>query len=171
MNSHVKLIRCTRKLLNELNTEVPASSGEIHVDPVLGEWYCNLLYLDKRRSLLFTSADTLYTFVVPQILKRDLETFDILFAQNLRKNLEYEGLSVTLIERIISIQDVALEKTISRSVLGSMNDYAIQSEYFVTFGGGLKNVDILELNRKLNSAPMSAIGMKSGIKALLDRVS
>ena len=70
-------------------------------------------------------------------------------------------------------QSVVLSKTNNRSVLGSMNDYAYLFEAYVEPFGPAR-CDILAVNAKINTAPMSALKYSSGgneMKRHLMRVS
>jgi hypothetical protein len=57
-------------------------------------------------------------------------------------------------------------KTINRSVIGSMNDIARMWKYYVEDIGELGAINFGELNREINKAPMSYLGMESGARAL-----
>lgn len=149
------ILRCTKKLLNELKTEPsegPISSNE------LGSWHANLLRIDRRKCILFTNDATLYSFLVPGFKKPQFENFREVFGQNLFKNLLWENLSQNHIEIVLDEhREIIIAKTNNRSVLGSMNDLAFQLKYQIDAMGGLVNVDLAVLNHELNRIPMSAI--------------
>ncbi len=89
----------------------------------LSDWYANLFRLDRRKCLLFTNERTLYTFLVPGVLKRDFSRLDNLFTSLLGYNLQYEGFDIETVERILGeYVELGIAKTMNRSVLGSMND-------------------------------------------------
>ena len=164
------IIRCTKRLLDELGLRISDLPDEGPVEGLLGEWYCNLRRFDRRKVLLFTHPDTLFSFWVPGIKKADLEDFGMLFFTHLAKNLAHEGFPEPVIRRAIETDEIRIGKTSSRSVLGSMNDYAYLSEYMIASAGGLQRADILEINKKLNRTPMSGIGMNFAIEALTKRL-
>jgi hypothetical protein len=45
-------------------------------------------------------------------------------------------------------------QTIHRSVLGSMNDFVRQLEFFISRFGGLDRTDMLAVNMQINRTPM-----------------
>jgi len=130
----------------------------------IGAWYANLLMIERRKCVLFTSEKTLYSFLVPGVKKADFKCFDKLFTANLRLNLESEGFRKDVIEKVMGGYDrIDLGKTRSRSVLGSMNEYAYHYKFGIHGEGGLSSCDILALNKEINRTPMSALGHNYGI--------
>jgi hypothetical protein len=51
------VVRCTRKLLDLLGKGVVAPTAPSATDE---DWYANLLWIDRRKCLLLTHADTLF---------------------------------------------------------------------------------------------------------------
>jgi len=151
----MQLIRCTQKLIKELRvepSEKEAQSGYI------GGWHANLLRIDRKKCILFTNDLTLYSFFISGLKRPEFERFREVFRHNLFKFLVNDGFSQTQIERVLSeYQTIELAKTNNRSVLGSMNDLAIQIKYRVAEFGGLDNTDFATINRDLNHTPMGAI--------------
>ena len=149
------ILRCTRKLLNEIKIE-PFENNELLDE--FGSWHCNLLRIDRRKCVLFTHDQTLYSFLVQGLTKPDFMNFNEVFREKLFKNLLNEQLPQNQIERFLTNnQIIEYTKTNNRSVLGSMNDLTFQLKYKIQDIGGLVDANILELNRDLNRTPMSAL--------------
>lgn len=160
------IFRCTQKVRDALGL----SKGELlnstdHAED-LAEWYCNLLRIDRRKLLLFTQASTLYSFLVPGIRQPDLENFGDLFRSHLARNLERQGFSADQAEFLLNSGPDHFAKAHDRSVLGSMNDHARMCKLHVEYYGGFERIDFVDLNRRLNSTPMSRIGMRHASMAL-----
>lgn len=158
------ILCCTSKLLRELGIRVglrdlPASSG------ALDTWFANLLRIDRRKCLLFTNAQTLYSFVVPGIRRSDLTDLSGLFLINLARSLETEGLSINDLTGF-DTGPAVITRTNSRSVLGSMNELAYLCEGDILSSGGLGNCDLDDVHRRLNRVPLSAIGYDYAIERL-----
>ncbi len=106
----------------------------------------------------FTNDATLYSFLVPGMKKAEFMNFKEVFSQQLFKRLISEGLPQNNIEIVLEdCHEIEIAKTNNRSVLGSMNDLAFQLKVRIESAGGLRNIDLTELNRELNRIPMSAI--------------
>lgn len=159
-------IHCTQKLLKELDVH-PSDPGEASYSEGLGNWYANLLRIERRKCLLFTNERSLYSFLVPAVVKENLRNIEQEFLVHLFLNLKYEGFGSRALEKISDeYRQLGFSKTASRSVLGSMNDIAYQYEVCIHMDGGIENAKILQTNHKINRMPMSAIGYKYSIDVL-----
>ncbi len=148
-------LRCTQKLLSELRQK---PTGEAQSADVFGSWHANLLRIDRRKCVLFTHDQTLYTFFVPGLTKPHFQNFDEVFRQNLFKCLISENLPQKQIEIfLVDIREIEITKTNNRSVLGSMNDLTFHLKYQISDEGGLSGVDLSKLNYDINRIPMGAI--------------
>jgi len=168
----MKIIHCTRKLLKEL--DVPLVETDMIPQPTegLGNWYANLLRINRRKCLLFTNEKTLYTFLIPKVLKANLKSIKDEFIIHLNYNLQYEGFGLEMINRVmLEYQEIGFAKSSNRQVLGSMNEFAFEYDYFIRRDGGLEKVRIFEINKEINRTPMGAIKYMYPIKSLRESVS
>jgi hypothetical protein len=158
------LIRCTQKLLKELNIK---PWDEETTPSQLGDWHANLLHLEGRKCVLFTQDQTLYSFFVPGLKKGDFEQLEGIFRQQLFRYLVNEGFEQPKIEQILTeYQTIRFAKTTSRSVLGSMNDITFRLKYQISAIGGLSQLNLDTFTQALNRVPMSAIKYRFSIEAV-----
>ncbi len=152
-------ICCTQKLAKELGTKLSSSSSG---NEGLGNWYANLLHIDRRKCVLFTHESTLYSVFVTGLKKPEFQCLDDVFVQALFKQLRAENFTQGQIEIVLNEYEGKIEyaKTESKSVLGSMNDLAFHIKYEVQRSGSLANLDILSLTKRLNVTPFKSIGFK-----------
>ena len=161
----MQFIRCTHKLLRELKIK-PAATAEAEAG-CLGGWHANLILIERKKCVLFTSDTTLYSIFVPGLKKRDFESFSEVFRYNLISSLKNDGFSAMEIEKALrEYQDIEFAITDSRSVLGSMNDLVLHLKYWIDSEGGLKLVNLDDLNKRLNRIIMGAIKYANGIEML-----
>lgn len=163
------VLRCTARLLKEIGPVdvVGFSIDEERVkDSGLDVWYANLLKIGRKHHVLFTSATTLYSFLVPGVRKTELKEIEKLFISNLESNLRAEGFREDIIEGVLRRFDrIVLGKTLCRRVLGSMTDHARQYEFYMK-EAGYPHEDILSLNRAINRTPMKMLDYDSSIDRL-----
>ena len=162
------IIKCTTKLLNELGVK-PANAPD--QPPCLCDWHANVLRLDRKKYVLFTNDQTLYSLFVPW--NKSPRSTDIMerFRFGLLKSLMSEGLAEEQIKYLLSEHaQFTITKTNSRSVLGSMNDLTIQIKSMILVSDGL-DVNFSEVNRQLNRIPMSAIKYQVSIDELKRRLA
>ncbi len=163
----MRLIHCTRKLLKEfkvipvdLTTHTQDSEG-------LGNWYANLLRTDKRKCILFTNGKTLYSFLIPRVVKSNLQNIKNEFLTHLTFNLQNEGFDLAIIDKVRQeYREIGFATTINRAVLGSMTDFTFQYKFLIIRDGGLENANILKINRTVNQSPMSVLRYRYPIEAL-----
>ena len=162
------IIKCTTKLLNELGVK-PANAPDQPLS--LCDWHANMLWLDRKKYVLFTNDQTLYSLFVPWNKSPRSTDFMERFRLGLLKSLMSEGLAEVQIKYLLSEHaQVTITKTNSRSVLGSMNDLAIQTKSMILVSDGL-DVNFSEVNRQLNRIPMSAIKYQFSIDELKRRLA
>lgn len=160
------VIRCTQKLLKDMAVK-PDPEQMAECKTFLDEWYANLLRIDRRKCLLFTNAKTLFSFLVPGVKKKDYEDFHKLFTEHFYLNMIFSGYPENQVLDLISgFGEIKILKTISRSILGSMNDYAFQYDIHIYHNGGINNANILAIANQVNDAPMSALKYQNALKEM-----
>lgn len=160
------LIRCTQKLLAEIpdNLVDPSAAGE--------GWHANLFRIERRKCVLFTHDATLYSVFVPGLTRPDFEHLDEVFGQRLFKALLWDEFPQAQIEKMLdACRMIRFARSNNRSVLGSMNDIRFQIEVYAAHDGGLANVDLADLHRKLNRIPLSAVGYRYAVEGLRERLA
>lgn len=71
------ILHCTQKLLKELGNP-PLQTPDV-LTTGLGNWYANLLVIDRRKCVLFTNEKTLYSFLLPNVKKENLKNFSTIW--------------------------------------------------------------------------------------------
>lgn len=164
------IIKCTAKLLKELKTIPTIESAR---SPILWHWHANLLRVDRKKCVLFTNDQTLYSFLAFLRTRPPQQAeFAEIFRLGLFKSLMREGLAEPQIKYVLGNHGhIVITNTSSRSVLGSMNDLAFQIKSMIHAMGGLAAADLTEINRNLNRIPMSAIKYQISIDELIRKLA
>jgi len=162
----MRLIHCTQKLLKELDVPLVELDNIPSASEGLGSWYANLIRIDRKKCLLFTNEKTLYSFLIPKVVKSTLKNIEDEFLINLNFNLQAEGFSLEVINKVMQeCKEIGFAKTASKSVLGSMNEFAFEFEFLIRREGGIDHIKILQINQQINRTPMSAIKYQYPIEA------
>ncbi len=165
----MQLIRCTQKLLKELRVKPSEDEPKFGY---IGDWHANLLRFERRKCVLFTNSDTLYSIFVFGLKRPNFDHLDEIFRQSLFRRLRLEGFSQIQIEKALEeYRTIHFAKTNNRSVLGSMNDLAFQIEANIRSSGGIRNLGLDAINDTLNRTPMGALNYRYGIEALEAKLS
>ena len=114
-------IRATRKVLRRVGVSTPGDVGP--PTTALGDWYANLVHVGQTQLVLCTSDRSLLSVVLPaRGLKAALHSS---LCEGVADVLAALGVPSEFIARELNeMASVVISRTASRSVLGSMNDFA-----------------------------------------------
>ncbi len=133
----------------------------------------NLFMLDRRKTFIFMSERTLFSFIVPGINKANIESFPEVFYLGLGQALAHEGFGIDTINKVFAgYKEYAYSKTDSKKLLGNMNDLVGLYTHSVIYDGGLKNCDLTAITMQMNRTPQRNLGWDysiDAVKALLDQ--
>ena len=148
-------LRCTKPLLSRLAHLTPRGDGPPPASTtVLGDWYANRLNVGRHRLVLCTNERSLLTVVVPA---KDLPGLPRRLVEAVAQLLRHIGVPPALVAREVrEMQWVRFERTASRSVLGSMNDFALAADF--CFRGPAPLVHLEEVARLLAETPCGPLG-------------
>ena len=152
----MQLIRCTAKLLKELGLK----ATDLSVEPpfsFLGQWHANLIYIIRRKTLIFVNDRTLFNFIVPDVTRPQIRELTEQFCLMLSCVLAEEAVPDDVRQRILEeYAQIGFAKSLDRSVLGSCNDIAFRYKYRI-LEEGIQSWRVPEIIRELNRMPMRAI--------------
>lgn len=145
---------------NDVSEKVPS-------EPCLGSWHVNLIYIDRKKCLLFVNEKTLFNFVVPGIPRAQIKKLSDVFRTTLKCVLADEGIPEVVITKIMSeYESIQYGNTNNKSVLGSMNDLAFHYKFHIHSEGGVHSCAVPSIIKKLNRIPMGALEYLYPIDAL-----
>lgn len=163
--------RCTQAVLKDLG--IKPSNNEDPNPPAgyFGDFYVHLVSIQRRKVLVFTSADTLYTFLVAGISKAERRNLHPVFLSNLRTALTADGVHEHVIEQVLGeYKQSTIKKAENRRVVGSMNDMIETIRFEVEYRRGWDACGLQNLNRMLNETPYKFIGYKCPMDFLNERL-
>ena len=133
------VLRCTQKLLSRLKR--PALEPPGVSSTRLGDWYGNELRLGRQQFLLFVSGRTRLAVIVPA---RDARRLSAVLPAAVCDRLAALGLSSARIDQEREqMSEVVFARTDSRSVLGTMNDYAFMAKEMHARGNAPESLEAL----------------------------
>jgi hypothetical protein len=137
------------------------------VQGMLGPWHANLIYINRRKCIIFVNDATLFNFIVPDVNRSAIRDLQNLFLDFLHPVLAQEGFSQSQREMLTSeYAEVVYGPTCSKSVLGSMNDFAFHYEHWIASTNGLHSAEVPGIISKMNHMPMGALKYSHSIDAL-----
>lgn len=143
-------LRCTKRLFTRLKQK-PTPSPRPSTTR-LGDWYGNLLYVNKKQFALFVSERSLLPVLIPA---RELSELPAALTSALTVLLGAMGAPRAAVEaEVAQMRELSFGPTASRSVLGSMNDMKQAIEFHLA-----RNPDMLlnNLAIDLGETPYGAL--------------
>jgi hypothetical protein len=162
-------LRCTKKLLDRIKPEI-SLSGES--DTLLGNWYATVLFCKPQVALL-VSEHTLLPVLMPLA---PAATLARRFPSQLALVLKEHGVAADFIaQEVWRMADTRYAKTANRSVVGILNEFLRQAEFWLAAYAYEKgdDDDLLAISVKLAETPCSPLykGPVSPDRALHNLVS
>ena len=140
------IVRATRKLLQRLGAR-PRIDIE-QSTTLLGDWYATVLPWRPRQAGLFVSERTLLPVLMPLAPAATLlDRFPAHLSQVLAR---HDVDAATVAKECIDTTDYQVAATASRSVVGSMNEFAFLAE---RYRQDAPDVDLTDLSVRLSSVP------------------
>ena len=154
------IIRCTEKLSKKLKID-PITKVKRDPGPFL-EWYANLFTANRAQYILVTEAKSLLSVIIYGRGVVDDNIFVSRFLSFLREYLDEKSNRI-IFERIIgpNSAQITMSKTVSKSILGSMNDMVSMSKFI----SQREDVSPMYLTEYINRTPFKVIDYKSPLEA------
>ncbi len=143
-------IRCTQPLLKKLGSLAPSDKGNAPEPTTrLGDWYANRLNIGHTRLVLCTSERSLLSVVVPA---KNLPGLPDRLAASLEALLySFDISGPRIAEELQEMRCARFDRTASRSVLGSMRDFALGVRAMVSHWGW--PVSLIDFDREFAETP------------------
>lgn len=144
-----------RKLLSLKDANLTASKEDAEAP---NAWFANLVWVEGRKCLHITHAQTRYTVLITDIKKAQLKDLKAFCSIHLLQTLFAEGIEGNVLDKLIGQDSLHFGKAQDRRVLGSMNQQGQAAEAYIASAEGLANVDFISLNCWLNRHLLSKAG-------------
>jgi hypothetical protein len=152
------LLHCTRKLLKEMGVSPSVASQVPPDNSKWGPWNANLIFVDRRKCVLFVHARSLANFLVGDLSRAELRDIGTIFRNGFGRFLLQEDFPAPLVETLLSeYKDWIPATAHDRTVQGSMTDLAAHYKYAIPEMGNLKPEDLAGPIRDMNRMPMGAL--------------
>ena len=152
-------LRCAAKARKLAKIKDSDLSEPIPDNTTLGGWYLNVFQLGRRKAFIFMNERTLLSFIIFGVRSDNQKNFINSFQLGLLQVLEMIGANQDHMEYVLSeYESYCYTKTISRSVIGNMNDLVDMYQHSVWYEGGLENCDLSEIIFKINQTPQKKLG-------------
>jgi hypothetical protein len=144
------VIRCTQKLLKRVGAP---HGGDVTSTTRLGDWYANLVVIDRRPLVLLVSERSRLPVVFPA---RRVKLLGAHLPGILQDVLEALGIPAPAIAREVGeMRETVIAPTDSRSVLGTLNEFTVMLRHRLY---SEPDADLIEVAAWLSETPIMALG-------------
>ena len=126
-----------------------------------GKWNASVLYVAKKKCLIFVNSKTFYAVIIPRFSTLELKNINELFLKNFEDQLSYDKIESTSIDMNQFIGNLCFYKTDNdRKITGVIN-YYISKLDDMKYDYALFNASVIrEMTGKLNLTPFKQLGWK-----------
>jgi len=165
-------LHCTQKVCKQFGIHADPPAEPKTSTAALGNWYVNLVTIDRRKSLIFMSERTLLSFLLFGVKKNSRVVLAELFVHGLVQLLEMEDFTGPQILRAIGAGDeLRYSKTRNRKALGNLNDLQQLYTLAILDQGGFAHCNLWEIIRGMNRMPQRNIGWAYSIQLTRDAIA
>ena len=136
-------LRCTQKLLKRLGVPKKVETSAPMPTNVLGDWYANLLHIERQQLVLCMNERSLLVVLVPA---KDGKTLPARMRSAVLDLLKRIGVSDAAIEaEANAMREISIAPTASKRVLGCMNDATLTLRFHMEEGQGRPIKDLEDI--------------------------
>lgn len=141
-------LQCTKKLLSKLKVESLNDSVSPEKHEAIKNWHCNLLQYGRKKALLMTNDETLFSFFVFDVRSEELRSIKHTLQDSAFKIMLSLGFEQKQIEYIlVLLEEITITSTSDRSVTASMNQIKVMLDSALERGA-----DVIETNKRINES-------------------
>ncbi len=156
-------IQCTKKLIDYINKDIDRLPD---IQDKLFSWHAHLFIVQRKKYIIIMNNQSRYNFVLGPLLKKDVKHLDDLIIEGIKVNLKADEIEQSMIDEYVKQMDeFSYTKTSERSIIGQINDCINYLEHFRNANGDL---DLADINRRLNKFPMLKLPLTYSRKAMIN---
>jgi hypothetical protein len=142
------ILQATQKMQDFVGvktTEVPDETDHFEC------WHANLFYLNRKKCLLLTHNESIYSLFLYNVVKKEVPTLIERIKNQLKEQMRRDDFTIAQIAHMLeSLGEIRYAKTSDRKVMGHLNDMVHTVKWHAEYDG---TIDVSDLNRRLNAKP------------------
>jgi len=128
---------------------------------LLGKWNASVVYIAKKKCLIFVNSKTFFTVIIPRFSTTQLKNIDKLFLENFESQLIYEKIEVNFEGLKSKIGEITFHPTDNDRKLNGIINYNISKVDDLKYDYEVFNsLVIRDLTKRLNLAPFKQLDWK-----------
>ncbi len=143
-------LRLTKKLQTQMGLRKVDLSDVAEESSLLGAWYANVFYLDRRKVVMFINEKSLFQVFYYGMKKKEFLSLDQVFVRGVTSALESEGFQEQEISIVLKeMETIQFTATNSPKTLGHLKEAIYMCETYIPecWDGLGQNIITKKLNR------------------------
>jgi hypothetical protein len=150
----------TKKLEKVIQKRIETNKQK--VENVFGKWNASILYIARKKCLIFVNSKSFFTIIIPRFSTSELDNLHLLFLENFYAQLDYEKINVDpelLIEEVGELKFYRTDN--DRKMTGVLNYFISKVEYLKYDYEIFNSLVIREITEKLNLTPFKQLSWRN----------
>lgn len=158
-------IYTTKKLEKIISSRI--TTEDIQPDSLLGKWNASVLYIAKKKCLIFVNSKSFFTVVIPRFSTKDLKNIDQLFFENFIAQLYYEKIEIDPMLLKSYVEKLNFRSTDNDRKINGVINYNISKIDDIKYDYTLFNSGVIrEITQTLNITPFKQLGWKYPVEVM-----
>ena len=157
----------TKKLEKIINKRI--ENKRIDIENMFGKWNASVLYIAKKKCLIFVNSKSFYSVIVPRFSLTELGNLHLLFLENFYAQLEFENIKTNAEFLVDNIGEIKFYPTDNdKKITGIVNYNISKIDYFKYDYKVFNSSVIREMTKKLNLTPFKQLKWKQPYEVMND---
>ena len=159
----------TKKLEKIIQKKIDNQTNE-NTSP-FGEWNASVLYIARKKCLIFVNSKTFYSVIIPRFSTSDLANINELFLENFESQLLFEKINIESKDLKKHIGEICFQKTDNDKKMTGIINYNISKLDYMKYEYELFNSSVIrEMTEKLNLTPFKQINWKLPKEMMIEMI-
>jgi len=159
----------TKKLEKIIQKKIDNQTNE-NTSP-FGKWNASVLYIARKKCLIFVNSKTFYSVIIPRFSTSDLANINELFLENFESQLLFEKINIESKDLKKHIGEISFQKTDNDKKMTGIINYNISKLDYMKYEYELFNSSVIrEMTEKLNLTPFKQINWKLPKEMMIEMI-
>jgi len=150
----------TTKKLEKIIKKKIINENQNH-ESFFGKWNASVLYIAKKKCLIFVNSKSFYSVIVPRFSTSELDKLNLLFLENLYTQLIHEKIEFDAEFLVDKIGEISFHPTDNDKKITGIINYNISKVDYLKYDYEIFNSSVIrEIVEKLNFTPFKQLGWK-----------
>ena len=148
---------------------------DLTVENIFGKWNASVLYIARKKCLIFVNAKSFYSVIIPRFSTTELDKIHLLFLENFYAQLDFEKIKTDADILVNNVGELKFYSTDNDKKMTGIINYNISKIDYLKYEYEMFNSSVIrELTEKLNLTPFKQLNWshpKEMMKGIIEKAS